>query len=97
MAQLFRQHLFPLLERIETSSVDESGWDDSGNGPGSTEGKYINWLTISDQEQSVIGDVRRIRSSSMVPPEITIYGYIYDCQTGKLVEVTAATLAGTPG
>lgn len=87
-----------LLESsLETSSVDDSGWHDSGNGPGSTEGKYINWLTISDQEQSVIEDVKRIRSSSMVPPEIPVYGYIYDCHTGKLVEVSAATLAGTPG
>jgi carbonic anhydrase len=87
-----------LLESsLETSSVDSSGWHDSGNGPGSTEGKYINWLTISDQEQSVIEDVKRIRSSSMVPPEIPVYGYIYDCHTGKLVEVSTATLAGTPG
>lgn len=87
-----------LLESsLETSSVDDSGWHDSGNGSGSTEGKYINWLTIADQEQSVVEDVKRIRSSSMVPHEIPIYGYIYDCQTGKLVEVSAATLAGTPG
>ena len=87
-----------LLESsLETSSVDESGWHDHGAGPGSIEGKYLNWLTISDQEQSVIEDVKRIKSSSMVPSGIPIYGYIYDCRTGKLVEVTAATKAGEPG
>ncbi|MGI9537080.1 MAG: beta-class carbonic anhydrase [Desulfocapsaceae bacterium] len=86
-----------LLESsLETSSVDKSGWHDHGAGPGSTEGKYLNWLTISDQEQSVTEDVQRIRNSSMVPSEIPIYGYIYDCRTGKLFEVEAATKAGTP-
>lgn len=87
-----------LLESsLETSSVDESGWHDNGTGPGSTEGKYLNWLTISDREQSVVEDVQRIRSNPMVPSEIPIYGYIYDCRTGQLVEVPAATKAGTPG
>lgn len=87
-----------LLESsLETSSVDESGWHDHGAGPGSIEGKYRNWLTISDQEQSVVEDVQRIRNSSMVPSGIPIYGYIYECRTGKLIEVAAATKAGAPG
>ena len=86
-----------LLESsLETSSVDESGWHDNGTGSGSVEGKYLNWLTISDQEQSVVDDVQRIRSNSMVPSEIPIYGYIYDCRTGRLIEVPAATKAGSP-
>jgi len=38
--------------------------------------------------------VQRIRSNSMVPADIPIYGYIYDCKTGKLVEVPEATAAG---
>ena len=29
-----------------------------------------------------------------VPGEIPVYGYIYDCKTGKLVEVPEATAAG---
>jgi carbonic anhydrase len=87
-----------LLESsLETSSVDESGWHDKGAGPGSTEGKYINWLTIGDQEQSVIEDVQRIGNSSMVPSEIPIYGYIYDCRTGRLIDVPAATRVGALG
>jgi carbonic anhydrase len=87
-----------LLESsLKTSRVDETGWHDSGDGHGTAEGKYINWLTISNQEQSVIEDVARIRNSSMVPSEIPIYGYIYDCRTGKLIEVAAATQAGAVG
>ena len=84
-----------LLESsLKTSSVDTSGWHDSGDGPGTTDGKFIQWLTINDQAQSVTEDVKRIRNSSMVSPEIPIYGYIYDCKTGKLVEVPEATTAG---
>ena len=33
----------------------------------------------------------------MVPSEIPIYGYIYDCRTGKLIEVPGATQAGALG
>ena len=83
-----------LQSSLKTASIDASGWHDSGNGPGTTDGKYIQWLTIRDQAQSVTEDVKRIRNSSMVPSEIPIYGYIYDCKTGRLVEVPEATKAG---
>jgi carbonic anhydrase len=78
-----------LLESsLDTATVDENGWHDVGNGPGSEEGKYINWLTIGDQAESVRADVNRIKSHSLVPNDIPIHGHIYDCKTGKLVEVT---------
>jgi len=83
-----------LASSLKTSSVDASGWHDSGKGPGTNDGKFIQWLTIGNQEQSVVEDVQRIRNSSMVPGEIPIYGYIYDCKTGRLNEVAAATKAG---
>lgn len=83
-----------LASSLKTSSVDATGWHDSGDGAGSTDGKFIQWLTISDQAQSVTEDVQRIRNSSMVPAEIPIYGYIYDCKTGRLNEVPEATEAG---
>ena len=84
-----------LLESsLKTSSADASGWHDNGDGAGTTEGKFIQWLTISDQAQSVTEDVQRIRNCSMVPSEIPIYGYIYDCKTGRLIEVPEATEAG---
>jgi carbonic anhydrase len=79
---------------LKTSSVDASGWHDCNCGGGTTDGKFVEWLTISDQEKSVLADVNRIRNNSMVPGDIPIYGYIYDCKTGQLIEVPEATAAG---
>ena len=79
---------------LKTASIDASGWHDSGEGPGSTEAKYIDWLTIKNQQESVLEDVTRIRNHPLVPANIPIYGYIYDCKSGSLIEVPAATEAG---
>ncbi len=79
-----------LASSLKTASVDASGWHDSGNGPGSTEGKYINWLTIKDQAQSVREDIARIKSHPLVPSDIPVYGYIYDVKSGRLIAVPAA-------
>ncbi len=83
-----------LASSLKTSTADATGWHDTGEGPGSTQGEYIDWLAIKDQVGSVITDVQRIRQHPLVPPDITIYGYIYDVTTGRLVEVPAATEAG---
>lgn len=84
-----------LLEgSLKTSSVDADGWHDSNVGGGTSDGKYINWLTISNQDKSVLEDVLRIRNNAMVPSDIPIYGYVYDCKTGKLNEVAVASEAG---
>ena len=80
---------------LKTASVDASGWHDSGVGPGSAEGKYIDWLTIKDQQESVLEDVTRIKNHPLVPSDIPVYGYIYDCKSGRLIEVPAATEAGS--
>jgi carbonic anhydrase len=83
-----------LAQSLKTASVDATGWHDSGDGPGSVEGAYINFLTISDLAQSVVEDVKRIRNHPLVPGDIPIYGYIYDVKTGRLIEVPEATAAG---
>ena len=83
-----------LASSLETASVDASGWHDHGAGPGSTKGDDIDWLTISDNPQSVVADVKRIRAHPLVPGRIPIHGYIYDCKSGRLVEVPEATEAG---
>jgi len=83
-----------LASSLKTSSVDTNGWHDSGNGPGSTEGNHISWLTIKDNAESVVEDVLRIKGHPLVPDDIPVYGYIYDCKSGKLVEVPEATEAG---
>lgn len=83
-----------LSQSLQTASIDENGWHDTGAGGGTEEGKYISWLTFEDNARSVLEDVQRIRHSPMVPADIPIYGYIYDCKTGKLIEVPEATAAG---
>jgi carbonic anhydrase len=79
---------------LKTASIDDKGWHDCCEGPGSTEAKYVDWLTIKEQEASVLEDVTRIRNHPLVPSDIPVYGYIYDVATGRLVEVPAATQAG---
>jgi carbonic anhydrase len=83
-----------LASSLETATFDGTVWRDTGTGPGSTEGEFVDWLTIRDREDSVVEDVRRIRNHPLVPVEIPIYGYVYDVRTGRLVEVPEATRAG---
>jgi carbonic anhydrase len=83
-----------LANSLETAALTPEGFKDVGKGPGSTAAEFIEFLTIKDQAQSVVADVTRIRTSPLVPKSIRIYGYIYDVQSGKLIEVPAATEAG---
>jgi carbonic anhydrase len=83
-----------LLQSLETAELGSDGFHDIGSGPGSTEALYIDWLTISDVDRSVVDDVSRIRSHPLVPRSIPIYGYLYDVKTGKLNEIPEATDAG---
>ncbi|MGB4782565.1 beta-class carbonic anhydrase [Candidatus Methylomirabilis sp.] len=83
-----------LAKSLKTATIDASGWHDTGQGPGSTEGTFIDWLTVGDQAESVCADVQRIRAHPLVPRDIPVYGYIYDVRTGQLVEVPEATRIG---
>ncbi|TFE67768.1 beta-class carbonic anhydrase [Methylacidiphilum caldifontis] len=84
-----------LLEKSLQTAVLEGGqWKDVGKTKGSSEGKYIRWLTIKNQPLSVIEDVLRVRNHPLVPPEIPIYGFIYDVKSGKLIEVEEASKVG---
>ena len=83
-----------LASSLKTASIDENGWHDCCEGHGSSEARYIDWLTIKDQESSVLEDVIRIKNHPLVPSDIPVYGYIYECTSGRLIEVPAATEAG---
>jgi len=83
-----------LAQSLETASIVDGKWKDTGRAPGSRAGEFIEWLTISDQAQSVVDDVERIRNHPLVPASIPVYGYIYDVHTGKLIEVPEATKRG---
>ena len=86
-----------LANSLQTAALGEEGFYDVGTGPGSTEGNYIDWLTIKDNPTSVVEDVTRIRNHPLVPVQILIYGYLYDVRSGRLVEVPEATAAGKAG
>jgi carbonic anhydrase len=81
-------------ESLETAAFDGEKWINPSKEGGATEGAYINFLSISNLEKSVVDDVRRIRRHPLVPRNIPIYGYIYDVSTGLLVEVPDATASG---
>ena len=83
-----------LSSSLETAALGADGFTDVGDGPGSSEGSYIDWLTIADTFQSVVDDVARIRAHPLVPGRIPVYGYVYDVRSGRLLEVEAATKAG---
>lgn len=86
-----------LLEQsLETAELGPDGFRDIGTGPGSPAGREIDWLTISDREQSVVDDVTRIRSHPLVERTIPIHGFVYDVKSGRLVEIPAATQVGAP-
>ena len=83
-----------LKSSLKTATHDGTAWRDTGEGPGASEGYFIDWLTITNNEKSVVGDVQRIRNHPLVPGDIAIYGYIYDVKSGKLVPVEEAMEAG---
>ena len=84
-----------LASSLETATIDKYGWRDIGKGPGSSEGRYIDWLTIEDNAKSVVEDVARIRNHPLVNKAIPIYGYIYDVKSGRLIEVPEASAIGS--
>jgi len=83
-----------LANSLETAALTAEGFKDVGDGPGSRSGEFIEWLTVPNQQQSVLDDVFRIRTHPLVPKSIPIYGYIYDVKSGKLIEVEGARAAG---
>ena len=83
-----------LANSLETAALGDTGFYDVGKGPGSDEAAYIDWLTIADRNKSVVEDVTRIRRHPLVPKNIPIYGFVYEVETGKLLEVPGAAEAG---
>ena len=81
---------FLLTQSLDTAKLEADGWHDVGHGPGSSEGEFVDWLTIKNQVESVTSDVRRIRSHPLVSSSVPIYGYIYDVKSGRLIEVPEA-------
>lgn len=85
-----------LAQSLKTASFDGTRWTDPGGGGGSNEAAFVDWLTIREQHPSVRDDVVRIRRHPLVPPDITIHGFVYDVATGRLDEVPEGSAAGRP-
>lgn len=83
-----------LSKSLSTATVDADGWKNVTEDGGSEEARHISFLTISNQAQSIVEDVKRIKNHPLVPSYIPVYGYIYDVKTGKLVEIPEATAVG---
>jgi carbonic anhydrase len=80
-----------LLESsLETAELTDAGFRDVGQGPGSSEGRYINFLTIRDLAESVREDVDRIANHPLIPKTIPVRGFIYDVRSGRLEAVPGA-------
>src|SRR3954462_117624 len=62
---------------LETAALGDHGFYDVGKGPGSPEGKNVDWPTDADQQQAVVDDVERIRNHPLVQDNIPVYGYVY--------------------
>lgn len=74
-----------LASSLQTATYD-NGWQDSNAGGGSSEGKFVNWLTFANAHDSVMEDIDRIARNPLVPPSIPIHGFVYDVHSGKLIE-----------
>ena len=79
---------------LETAALGDEGFHDVGEGPGSPEGKSIDWLTISDLQGAVVDDVRRIREHPLVPRQHPDLRLRLPRRDGRLVEVPEATEVG---
>jgi carbonic anhydrase len=86
-----------LASSLETAQLTEEGFKDVGQGPGSREGEYIDWLTFKDQKQAVLDDVARIKAHPLIPKTILVHGLIFDVKTGRLVEVEGANAREAAG
>ena len=79
---------------LKTARYEAGAWQDEPDGTGSRAGEFVDWLTIRDQAASVTSDVERIRQHPLVPRDIPIYGYIYQVESGRLLEVPEASQLG---
>lgn len=83
-----------LASSLNTASAGPDGWTDPGGDDGSEAGKDVDWLTFKDAADAVVEDVERIRNHPLIPKRIPIYGFMYDVDSGRLTEITAASEIG---
>lgn len=85
-----------LQKNLGPARLGEHTPHDKHNSDKYRQSDYVAFLAFEDLEQSVIDDVVRLRNSLIVSKKITILGYIYDVDTGKLTKVKKACEIGKP-
>ncbi len=54
----------------------------------------VDFHLIADQEQSIVDDVERLRTSPYLPPGTAVGGFLYDVRTGRLDLRVSCTVGG---
>ncbi|MGB3728932.1 MAG: carbonic anhydrase [Thermodesulfobacteriota bacterium] len=52
-----------------------------------SEGEFVNWLSISDRIESIKNDVMHIRNHPLISKDIEITGLLFNTKTGELTEI----------
>lgn len=52
-----------------------------------SEGEFVNWLSISDRIESIKNDVMHIRNHPLISKDIKITGLLFNTKTGELTEI----------
>ncbi len=81
-------------ESLEPAVKKNKKWTNESTEFGSERGSTTEWLTITDLDDSVRSDVELIASHPLVSKAISIHGYIYDVQSGRLKRVEGARRPG---
>jgi carbonic anhydrase len=74
-----------LVESLKLGRSKGSDWRDRLGRPASM------MLAIQDPWHSLVEDLERIRNHPLVPADVEIHGYMYQLETGELVEVHEGT------
>ena len=53
----------------------------------SSEGEFVNWLTISDRIESIKNDVMHIKNHPLIDKDIKITGLLLNTKTAELTEI----------
>lgn len=59
-----------LRERVSRASGQDASW--------------TSWQVITDQESALRHDVGRVRAHPLIPDQVTVGGFLYDVDTGRL-------------
>lgn len=52
-----------------------------------SEGEFVNWLSISDRIESIKNDVMHIRNHPLISKDIKITGLLFNTKTAELTEI----------